>query len=81
LEPGCAIDPCECRAHSEELQKTTATIINVTDHQKRIADLELAHDELRAALIVAAREIKGLNFGERDTQIFRMLRTKSPGLK
>jgi hypothetical protein len=27
-------------------------------HEKRIADLELSHDELRAALIVAARETK-----------------------
>jgi hypothetical protein len=48
----------------------------VTDHEKRIADLELSHDELRAALIVAAKEIKKLNFGKSDTQIFRMLQAK-----
>jgi hypothetical protein len=35
----------------------------------RIADLELFHDELRAALIVAAKAIKTLNFGKRDTQV------------
>jgi hypothetical protein len=50
----------------------------VIDHQKRIAEPEMSHNELRAALIVASREVKRLNFAERDTQIFRMLRTKSP---
>jgi hypothetical protein len=50
--------------------------IRVTDHEKRIADLELSHDELRVALIVAAREIKKLNFGRSDNQILRMLRAK-----
>lgn len=48
----------------------------MTDHEKKIAALELSHDQLRAALIVAAKEIKKLNLGKTDSHVLRMLRAK-----
>lgn len=34
----------------------------------------MSHDELRAILILAGREIRKLNFGKTDTQILRKMR-------
>jgi hypothetical protein len=36
-----------------------------------VTDLERSHNELRAALIVAGREIRRLNFGKRDNAVLR----------
>jgi hypothetical protein len=36
--------------------------------------LELSHAELRAALIIAGKEIRNLNFGKKDTPLLRTLR-------
>ena len=37
-------------------------------------DLERSHTELRAALILAGKEIRKLNFGKRNTLVLRTLR-------
>jgi len=37
-------------------------------------DLQLSHAELRAAIILAGKEIKRLNFGKSDTPLLRLLR-------
>jgi hypothetical protein len=38
------------------------------------SDLIRSHDELRAALCVAGKEIRRLNFGRPDTPVLRLLR-------
>jgi hypothetical protein len=38
------------------------------------SDLLRSHDELRAALIVAGKEIRKLNFGRSDTPVLKLLR-------
>ena len=37
--------------------------------------LTRSHDELRAALIVAGKRIRHLNFGRRDDPVLKVLRT------
>jgi hypothetical protein len=39
-----------------------------------VTDLERSHSELRAALIIAGREIRRLNFGKRDNAVLNKLR-------
>jgi hypothetical protein len=39
-----------------------------------MTDLEHSHAELRAALILAGKEIRKLNFGKRDTPVLQTLR-------
>lgn len=39
-----------------------------------MTDLQLSHAELRAALILAGKEIRKLNFGKSDTPLLRLLR-------
>ena len=39
-----------------------------------VTDLAHSHNELRAALIVAGREIRRLNFGKRDNTVLNKLR-------
>jgi hypothetical protein len=39
-----------------------------------MTDLERSHAELRAALILAGREIRKLNFGKSDTPVLQTLR-------
>ena len=39
-----------------------------------MTDLERSHAELRTALILAAREIRKLNFGKSDTPVLQTLR-------
>jgi len=41
----------------------------------RIVDLIRSHDELRAAAILAGKEIRKLNFGKKDSPVLRTLRT------
>jgi len=38
------------------------------------SDLLRSHDELRAALMVAGKEIRKLNFGRSDTPVLKLLR-------
>jgi hypothetical protein len=38
------------------------------------SDLQRSHDDLRAALVVAGKEIRKLNFGKRDTPVLQLLR-------
>ena len=38
------------------------------------SELMRSHDELRAALIVAGREIRKLNFGKKDSPVLQKLR-------
>jgi len=38
------------------------------------SDLLRSHDELRAALVVAGKEIRKLNFGRSDTPVLKLLR-------
>ena len=38
------------------------------------SELMRSHDELRAALIVAGREIRKLNFGKNDSPVLQKLR-------
>jgi len=38
------------------------------------SDLLRSHDELRAALLVAGKEIRKLNFGRSDTPVLKLLR-------
>ncbi len=38
------------------------------------SDLMRSHNELRAALIVAGREIRKLNFGKKDSPVLQKLR-------
>jgi len=38
------------------------------------SDLMRSHDELRAALIVAGREIRKLSFGKKDSPVLQKLR-------
>ena len=40
-----------------------------------IRRLTRSHDELRAALILAGRRIRHLNFGRRDDPVLKVLRT------
>lgn len=42
--------------------------------QMPMTDLQLSHAELRAALILAGKEIRKLNFGKSDTPLLRLLR-------
>ena len=37
-------------------------------------DLLRSHDELRAALLLAGKEIRKLNFGRKDSDVLKMLR-------
>jgi hypothetical protein len=46
----------------------------VTDLEIRIRDLERCNAELRAAVMVAGREIKKLNFGKKNPPILVLLR-------
>jgi hypothetical protein len=39
-----------------------------------MTDLERSHAELRAAVIIAGREIRRLNFGRRDSPVLAKLR-------
>ena len=39
-----------------------------------VTDLERSHHELRAALILAGKEIRKLNFGRKDTPVLQLLR-------
>ena len=39
-----------------------------------MTDLERSHTELRAALILAGKEIRKLNFGKRNTLVLQTLR-------
>jgi len=39
-----------------------------------VTDLERSHHELFAALLLAGKEIRKLNFGKRDTPLLRKLR-------
>jgi len=39
-----------------------------------MTDLERSHTELRAALILAGKEIRRLNYGRRDSLLLRKLR-------
>jgi hypothetical protein len=38
------------------------------------SDLLRSHDKLRAALLVAGKEIRKLNFGRSDTPVLKLLR-------
>lgn len=38
------------------------------------SDLARSHDELRAAVILAGKEIRKLNFGKQDSQVLQKLR-------
>jgi hypothetical protein len=38
------------------------------------SDLLRSHDELRAALVIAGKEIRKLNFGRSDTPVLKLLR-------
>jgi hypothetical protein len=40
----------------------------------RIDELQRSHDQLRAAVILAAREIKRLQFGKQDSPVLAKLR-------
>ena len=44
------------------------------DYMDRLAELERSHAELRAALILAGREIRRLNFGRTDSAVLKKLR-------
>jgi hypothetical protein len=37
-------------------------------------DLLRSHDELRAALLLAGKEIRKLNFGRKDSDVLKLLR-------
>jgi hypothetical protein len=39
-----------------------------------MTDLERSHAELRAAIILAGKEIRKLNFGKRDAPVLKTLR-------
>jgi len=41
---------------------------------ERIKELLASHSELRAALIVAGKEIRRLNFGKKDSKVLVLLR-------
>lgn len=43
-------------------------------HYFPVTDLERSHAELRAALIIAGREIQKLNFGRKDSPVLVKLR-------
>jgi hypothetical protein len=43
-------------------------------HVPYVTDLERSHAELRAALILAGKEIRKLNFGRRNTPVLVMMR-------
>jgi hypothetical protein len=38
------------------------------------SDLQRSHDELRAALVTAGKEIRKLNFGKRDAPVLQLMR-------
>jgi len=44
-----------------------------------VTDLERFHNELRAALMIAGREIRRLHLGERDYAVRNKLRATLPG--
>ena len=46
---------------------------NMTDEEK-IRELLTSNAELRAALILAGREIRKLNFGKKETPVLKILR-------
>jgi hypothetical protein len=39
-----------------------------------VTDLQRSHAELRAAVILAGKEIRKLNFGKKDSPVLRLLR-------
>jgi hypothetical protein len=41
----------------------------------QIAELLASHDKLRAAIIIAGKEIRKLLFGKKDSPVLRQLRT------
>ena len=69
---------------SRKLTQTQATPNILTPLQKEInrcaahyfpmTQLERSHGELRAAVILAGKEIRKLNFGKRDTPVLQLLR-------
>ena len=38
------------------------------------SDLQRSHDELRAALWIAGKEVRKLNFGRKDSEVLKLLR-------
>ncbi|MGI9072478.1 MAG: hypothetical protein ACR2JB_14450 [Bryobacteraceae bacterium] len=44
------------------------------DLKERIAELETSNAELRAAVMLAGKEIRKLNFGRRDSPVLKLLR-------
>jgi len=46
----------------------------VEEMAKAKSELMRSHDELRAALVVAGREIRKLNFGKKDSPVLQKLR-------
>jgi len=46
----------------------------VRDPAKRIVELEASTTELQGALILAAKELRKLNFGRRDSPVLKLLR-------
>jgi hypothetical protein len=46
----------------------------VADQVRRIQELETSNAELRAAIIVAGRELRKLNFGRQDSPVLKLLR-------
>jgi hypothetical protein len=46
----------------------------VSDLANRITELERSNDELRAALLLAGKEIRELNLGKQDSPVLKVLR-------
>lgn len=61
---------CDLRNNQEPTQRENL----LARHYLFVTDLERSNNELRAALILAGKEIRKLNFGKSDTPLLQKLR-------
>ena len=47
---------------------------DVTDHEKRITELERSHDELRGALILAGKQVRKFRHNPQNAKVLHLLR-------
>jgi hypothetical protein len=59
---------------SKRIRGASKHEVSVADQTTRITELETSNAELRAALIVAGRELRKLNFGRQDSPVLKLLR-------
>jgi plasmid stability protein len=61
-------------AAEQRIRGASRHVVSVADQVRRIAELETSNAESKAAVIVAGRELRKLNFGRQDSPVLKLLR-------